>query len=50
MNISLSPKKYGFLMNAGTILGHSICEKGIKVDPNEVVIIKRVPTPKNKGM
>lgn len=29
MNLSLSPKKCEFLMNAGIVLGHSISHEGI---------------------
>lgn len=46
MNLSLSPKKCEFLMNEGTILGHSISQEGIQVDPKKIAIIKKVPTAK----
>ena len=42
MKLSPSPKKCEFLMTAGTILGHSISQKGLQVDPNKVAIIQRV--------
>ena len=48
MNLSLSPKKCGFLMTAGTILGHSISQEGLEVDPNKIAIIMQ--THKNRGM
>ena len=35
-------------MNAGTVLGHSISHEGIQMDPNNIIIIKRVPTPQKK--
>jgi len=43
MNLSLSPKKCEFLMTVGTVLGHSISQKGLQVDPNNIAIIQRVP-------
>eukprot|EP00253_Pinus_taeda_P006953 PITA_06953 len=48
MNLSLILKKYEFLMNAGTVLGHLISQEGIQVDPNKIVIIKRVHTPQKQ--
>eukprot|EP00253_Pinus_taeda_P014600 PITA_14600 len=48
MNLSLSPEKCEFLMIAGTILGHSISQEGLQVDPNKIGIIKRVPTPQKQ--
>lgn len=48
MNLSLSPKKCDFLMNEGIFLGHSISKEGIQVDPNEISIIKKVPTPQKQ--
>ena len=45
MKLSLSPEKCEFLMNSRTILGHSISQEGLHVDPNKIAIIKRVPTP-----
>jgi len=45
MNLSLSPEKCEFLMNAGTVLGNSISQEGIQVDLNKISIIKRAPTP-----
>ena len=45
MNLSLSTKKCDFLMTAGTILGHSISQEGLQVDPNKIAIIKRFLTP-----
>ena len=44
MNLSLSHEKCDFLMTAGTILGHSISQVGLQVEPNEIAIIKLVPT------
>lgn len=48
MNISLSPEKCEFLMNAGTILGHSISKEGIQIDPNKISTIKLVLAPKRQ--
>eukprot|EP00253_Pinus_taeda_P036395 PITA_36395 len=48
MNLSLSPKICEFLMTAGTILGHSISQKELRVDPNKIAIIQRVPAPQKQ--
>jgi len=48
MNLSLSPEKCEFLMTAATILGHSISQEGLQVDPNNISIIKKVPTPQKQ--
>lgn len=45
INISLSPEKCEFLINAKTILSHFISKEGIQVDPNKITIIKMVPIP-----
>lgn len=45
MNLSLSPEKCEFLMNKGTVLGHTISCQGLQVDPNKIVLIKKVPPP-----
>lgn len=45
MNLSLSPEKCEFLMVARTVLGHSISQEGLQVDPNKIEIIKRVLNP-----
>eukprot|EP00253_Pinus_taeda_P019308 PITA_19308 len=45
MNLSLSPKKCQFLMTEGTVLGHTISQQGLQVDPNKIAIIQRVPPP-----
>eukprot|EP00253_Pinus_taeda_P007233 PITA_07233 len=45
MNLSLSPEKCEFLMNEGIVLGHTISHQGLQVDPNKIVIIKKVPPP-----
>jgi len=45
MNLSLSPEKCDFLMAEGTMLGHSISQQGLQVDPNKTTIIQRVPPP-----
>ena len=48
MNFPLSPKKFKLLMTAGTVLGHSISQQGLHVDPNKIAIIQRVPPPQKK--
>jgi len=48
MYLSLSLEKCEFLMNVGTILGHSISQEEIQVDANKIAIIKRVPTPQKQ--
>ena len=45
MNLSLSPRKCEFLMNAGIVLGHFLPKGWIQVDPGKVAIIKRVHVP-----
>jgi len=35
-------------MNVGVVLGHSISQEGLQVDPNKIAIIKRVPTLQKK--
>jgi len=48
MNLSLSLEKCEFLMTEGTVLGHSISQQGLQVDPNKVDIIQRVPPPQKQ--
>eukprot|EP00253_Pinus_taeda_P013429 PITA_13429 len=48
MDLSLSPEKCEFLMTEGTVLGHSISQQGLQVDPNKVAIIQRVPPPQKQ--
>eukprot|EP00253_Pinus_taeda_P021774 PITA_21774 len=43
MNLSLSPEKCEFLMTEGIVLGHTISQQGLHVDPNKIGIIQRVP-------
>ena len=45
MNMSLSLKKCEFLMTEGSVLGHTISQQGLQVDPNKITIIQRVPPP-----
>eukprot|EP00253_Pinus_taeda_P017300 PITA_17300 len=45
MILSLSPEKCEFLMTEGTVLGHTISQQGLQVDPNKIAIIQRVPPP-----
>eukprot|EP00253_Pinus_taeda_P001691 PITA_01691 len=48
MNLSLSPEKCELLMIAWTVLGHSISQQGLQVDPNKIAIIQRVPPPQKQ--
>jgi len=48
MNLSLSLEKCKFLMIAGTMLGHSISQQGLQVDPKKIAIIQRVPPRQNQ--
>ena len=48
MNLSFSPEKCEFLMTEGTMLGHSISQQGLQVDPNKIAIIQRVAPPQNQ--
>src|ERR1700733_11321296 len=45
MNLSLSPEKCEFLMTEGTVLGHTISQQGLQVDPNKISIIRKVSPP-----
>jgi len=45
MNLSLSPEKCELLITEGIVLGHSISQQGVQVDPNKIAIIQRVPHP-----
>eukprot|EP00253_Pinus_taeda_P035854 PITA_35854 len=45
MNLSLSPEKCEFLMTEGTVLGHTISQQGLQVDPNKIAIIQKAPPP-----
>jgi len=35
-------------MTAGIMLGHSISQQGLQVDPNKITIIQRVPPPQKQ--
>eukprot|EP00253_Pinus_taeda_P031877 PITA_31877 len=48
MNLSLSPEKSEFLMTEGTVLGHTISQQGLQVDPNKIAIIQKVPPPQKQ--
>lgn len=50
MNLSLSPENCEFLMPEGTVLGHSISQQRLQVDPNKIAIIQRVPPPQSRDM
>ena len=48
---SLNPKKCAFVVTEGKLLGHIILKDGIRIDPERVMAIDRVPKPKNvKGI
>ena len=36
-------------MTEGTVLGHTISQQGLQVDPNKIAIIQRVPPPQKVG-
>ena len=48
MILSLNSEKCEFLMTEGTMLGHSISQQGLQVDPNKMAIIQSIPTPKKQ--
>jgi len=48
MNLSLNPEKCEFLMIEGTVLGHSISQQALQVDPNKIAITQRVPPPQKQ--
>eukprot|EP00253_Pinus_taeda_P029423 PITA_29423 len=45
MNLSLSLEKCEFRMTEGTVLGYTISQQGLQVDPNKIAIIQKVPPP-----
>ena len=45
--ISLNPAKYVLGINEGKLLGHIISKEGVKVDPERIEAIKKIPLPKN---
>ena len=45
--ISFNPTKSIFGVDEGKFLGHIISKDGVKVDPERVEAIKKVPFPKN---
>lgn len=48
MNLSLSLEKCEFLMIEGTVLGNSISQQGLQVDPNEKAIIQMLQPPQKQ--
>eukprot|EP00253_Pinus_taeda_P032751 PITA_32751 len=48
MNLSLNPEKCEFLMTEGTVLGHTISQQGLQVDPSKIAIIQKVPPPQKQ--
>ena len=48
MNLSLSLEKCEFLITKQTVLGHSISQQALQVDPSKIAIIQRVPPPETQ--
>ena len=49
--VSLNPKKCAFSMIEGKLLGHIVSKDGIRIDPERVMSIDKIPKPKNvKGI
>ena len=49
--VSLNPKKCTFGVTKGKLLGHIVSKDGVKIDPERVVAIDKVPKPRNvKGI
>jgi hypothetical protein len=46
--ISLNPKKSNFGMQEGKLHGHIISKQAVKIDPNRVVSILKIDTPRSK--
>ena len=46
--ISLNPAKLVLGIDEGKLLGHIISKDGVKIDPERVEAIKKVPLPQNK--
>ena len=45
--ISLNPAKSVFGIDGGKLLGHIISKDGVKIDPERIEAIKKIPLPKN---
>lgn len=45
--ISLNPKKSVFGVDRGKLLGHIVSKEGIKIDPERIEAINRIPPPRN---
>jgi hypothetical protein len=48
MNLSLSHEKCKMLLTEGVVLGHHVSSEGIKVDPENIEVIIRIPPPKTQ--
>ena len=49
--VSLNPKKCAFGVTEGKLLGHIVSKDGVKIDPERVAAIDKIPEPKNvKGI
>ncbi|RVW67758.1 hypothetical protein CK203_065011 [Vitis vinifera] len=46
--LRLNPKKYTFGMTSGKLLGHMVSERGIKVDPDKIKVIRDMPASKTE--
>lgn len=44
--ISLNPKKCNFVVTEGKLLGHIVSKEGIRIDPERVEAIDKIPIPK----
>ena len=45
--ISLNPKKCQFGVTEGKLLGHIVSREGVRIDPERVMAIDKIPLPKN---
>jgi hypothetical protein len=45
---SLNPKKSNFVVKEGKLLGQIISRDGIRIDPNRVVAIQKISTPRSE--
>ena len=45
-NLRMNPKKYVFGVTSGKMLGHTVNQRGIKIDTDKVKAIREMSTPK----
>ena len=49
--VSLNPKKCAFAMTEGKLLDHIVSKDGIRIEPERVMAIDKIPKPQNvKGI